>query len=376
MLILFYHSDVDVGSLEGIDEYDYIWVTFLFHENTNTSAMMADIKKERDNEEEREREREDLEKGGVRMKTKEAGKVKRRGENSNRFPHTKAKVYPPRLSGREWGREEANERERKRDDERGRQWYCGVGVLATRSPHRYNPIGLSLFRLEGIVRCSKDGAHFGAWDPNTPRDSRLSRLALVVTGVDLLDGTPILDIKPYIPLYDSLTSSRVPLWVKDEHTNDLFSVEFAPSAAETLMKAISDGRLEMYGVHTHCPYRYLSHPSLPNPNIHPVTPSSRLHGTESTSPLENGCDSFDVNFEYECAKKAISDVIKMDIRSHSQKRRSGPEASTPPTASSPVASSPVVIPSHPYSFLFDTLRVSVWYCGDGVCLVKDISLST
>jgi tRNA-Thr(GGU) m(6)t(6)A37 methyltransferase TsaA len=50
------------------------------------------------------------------------------------------------------------------------------GVFATRSPHRPNPIGLSLLRLVGI-------------------DGRTIRVA----DVDLLDGTPILDIKPYLP---------------------------------------------------------------------------------------------------------------------------------------------------------------------------------
>ena len=50
------------------------------------------------------------------------------------------------------------------------------GVFATRSPHRPNPIGLSLVRL---VR----------------RDGNVLHIA----GVDILDGTPVLDIKPYIP---------------------------------------------------------------------------------------------------------------------------------------------------------------------------------
>ena len=48
------------------------------------------------------------------------------------------------------------------------------GVFATRSPHRPNPIGLSVLRLLG-------------------RDGRF----LEVAGLDLVDGTPILDIKPY-----------------------------------------------------------------------------------------------------------------------------------------------------------------------------------
>ena len=58
------------------------------------------------------------------------------------------------------------------------------GLFATRSPDRPNPLGLSAVRLVSI-----DG----------PR--------LHVQGVDLLDGTPILDIKPYVPYADAFPSS-------------------------------------------------------------------------------------------------------------------------------------------------------------------------
>lgn len=60
-----------------------------------------------------------------------------------------------------------------------------MGVFATRSPFRPNPIGLSSVRLESI---EKDGAN---------------GLVLVVSGADLMDGTPIYDIKPYLPGVDA-----------------------------------------------------------------------------------------------------------------------------------------------------------------------------
>lgn len=60
-----------------------------------------------------------------------------------------------------------------------------VGVFATRSPYRPNSLGLSLVRLERIEESEGEGA------------------ALVVSGVDLLDGTPIYDIKPYLPYADA-----------------------------------------------------------------------------------------------------------------------------------------------------------------------------
>ena len=74
-------------------------------------------------------------------------------KNTNKA--VKAKVKPPRLDG------------------------AKVGVFASRSPHRPNPIGLTLAKLDGIVG-------------NT----------LLLSAIDLLDGTPVLDIKPYVPDYD------------------------------------------------------------------------------------------------------------------------------------------------------------------------------
>ena len=59
-----------------------------------------------------------------------------------------------------------------------------MGVFATRSPFRPNPIGLSCVRLEGIRREPELGH------------------VLEVSGADLMDGTPILDIKPYLPYGD------------------------------------------------------------------------------------------------------------------------------------------------------------------------------
>lgn len=61
-----------------------------------------------------------------------------------------------------------------------------IGVLASRSPHRPNPIGLSAVKLERIDFDAPGGVE------------------LHLSGVDFLDGTPVLDIKPYIPYADSI----------------------------------------------------------------------------------------------------------------------------------------------------------------------------
>jgi len=82
--------------------------------------------------------------------------------HSSRAANWRPTVRPPRLGG--------NKR---------------VGVFASRSPFRPNPIGISSVKLEKV--------HPG---PDACR--------LVVSGVDLLDGTPVLDIKPYIPWADSI----------------------------------------------------------------------------------------------------------------------------------------------------------------------------
>ncbi len=76
-------------------------------------------------------------------------------------------VRPPRLGG--------NRRE---------------GVFATRSPFRPNPIGLSSVRLVRIEQTEHEGC------------------VLIVEGADLLDGTPILDIKPYLPFTDAHPEAR------------------------------------------------------------------------------------------------------------------------------------------------------------------------
>ena len=65
-----------------------------------------------------------------------------------------------------------------------------VGVFASRSPFRPNPIGLSCVRLDGIDRDGPDGP------------------ALLVSGADLKDGTPIFDIKPYLPYADCHPEAR------------------------------------------------------------------------------------------------------------------------------------------------------------------------
>jgi len=68
-----------------------------------------------------------------------------------------------------------------------------VGRFATRSPSRPNPVGQSTVKL-------------------------LERKAnvLKVKGLDAIDGTPVIDIKPYLPGYDSAADAKVPLWITNQ----------------------------------------------------------------------------------------------------------------------------------------------------------------
>ncbi|XP_066597835.1 uncharacterized protein [Prorops nasuta] len=82
--------------------------------------------------------------------------------HKNDAKHVRAKVAPPRLNG------------------------CRIGVFSTRSPHRPCPIGLSLVKIVKIENCT-----------------------IYFEGVDMVDQTPVLDIKPYIPVYDNPTNIEI-----------------------------------------------------------------------------------------------------------------------------------------------------------------------
>ncbi|MBS1971535.1 MAG: tRNA (N6-threonylcarbamoyladenosine(37)-N6)-methyltransferase TrmO [Bdellovibrionales bacterium] len=117
--------------------------------------------------------------------------------HQNKTARYHAKVHPPRLGGE------------------------SLGVFATRSPHRPNPIGLSLVEL---VKIEGD--------------------SLILAGADLVDGTPILDIKPYIPEVEAKPEARTG-WL-DKAEKKQITVEFLPEAEafiEQWQKAHPDKKL-------------------------------------------------------------------------------------------------------------------------------------
>ena len=105
----------------------------------------------------------------------------------NKSARFHAKVHPPRLEGKT------------------------MGLFATRSPHRPNPIGLSLVELVEI------------------RNN-----VLILAGADLVDGTPILDLKPYLPHIESRPAARSG-WT-DQVDKEEIRVDFTAETLEILQR--------------------------------------------------------------------------------------------------------------------------------------------
>ncbi|ABA89601.1 SAM-binding protein of unknown function UPF0066 [Syntrophotalea carbinolica DSM 2380] len=95
-----------------------------------------------------------------------------------------------------------------------------LGVFATRSPFRPNPIGLSAVALEGIVT---EGGH----------------TVLHLRGADLLDGTPVLDIKPYVPYADALPDAQGGF--ASERPQQTVQVDFTPETLAYCQKMQNSG---------------------------------------------------------------------------------------------------------------------------------------
>ena len=127
-----------------------------------------------------------------------------------------------------------------------------LGVLATRSTFRPNNLGLSVVTLK-------------EWDFNQ------GQLSLTVCGTDLMDGTPIFDIKPYIPYADIIADSQGGF--ANQAPQASMDTEFSPEARQHLVEAET------------------CHPNLstlikqvlaqdPRPAFHKSKPSDRIYGTQ------------------------------------------------------------------------------------------------
>lgn len=95
-----------------------------------------------------------------------------------------------------------------------------MGVFATRSPYRPNPIGLSCVKLIGALKTEDKGT------------------VLRVSGADLMDGTPIYDIKPYLPYTDCIAEATQGF--VENHTQRMLKVD----VPEALLCAIPENKRE------------------------------------------------------------------------------------------------------------------------------------
>ena len=139
-------------SIRGLDEYSHMWIVYVFDRNTNVAS---------------------------------SGQA---NSSSSKVQTFKALVHPPVMGGKK------------------------VGAFSTRSPHRANPLGLTLVRVDSIDHKSK---------------------ALHCSGVDLVDGTHVIDIKPYVPTYDSVPEATMPRWLSKGLCHSL-QVQFEEGSDDTL----------------------------------------------------------------------------------------------------------------------------------------------
>ena len=154
-------------AVRGIEEFDYLWLIWLFHLNDRKVEKPKGLKVEKPKGDHELSASSPLRLfASSPLRPFDHPTLRPFDFSSLRLfdsPTWSPTVRPPRLGG--------NRR---------------VGVFATRSPFRPNPIGLSSVRLLRV-------------EPGP---------VLVVSGADLVDGTPILDIKPYIPYADSHPGAR------------------------------------------------------------------------------------------------------------------------------------------------------------------------
>ena len=140
-----------------------------------------------------------------------------------------------------------------------------MGVFATRSPFRPNPIGLSSVRLLEVRKTEKDG------------------LCLVVSGADILSGTPIYDIKPYLAYTDSHPDAIGGF--ADDVQNYSIEVEFCDGISDKL----SDDEIK----------------KLEKVLAHDPRPSYKSDDCRSYGMKFNGKD---ISFKYEKSKLIVTNI--------------------------------------------------------------------
>jgi len=144
------NKNVDMSSFDGIENFDFIWIIYVFHLNVHFG---------------------------------------------------KAKISPPKYEGKK------------------------LGVFATRSPHRFNPIGLTLAKIE-----------------------KIEKNEILISSVDMISGTPVIDIKPYHHLESvNLENIKYPEWIKQSASEEKkATVIFTENAQNNLKNILENHKLNFY----------------------------------------------------------------------------------------------------------------------------------
>lgn len=225
--IRFVKQKIQAEHFQELNEFSHVWVTFIFHENTNTDANPT------------------------------------------------AKIRPPRLFGKK------------------------VGCLSTRSPHRPNAIGLSVCQVVGVTSDTVE-----------------------LSCLDLMHGTPVLDVKPYLP-YDiiptpTMTSTFVSTLLKYEREqNPIYTANPTTTDAPVIGGCLTTTAF------TPAP---LVVPDWIN-DVEPLKPV--LFCIEANTNLvalansRKAKDRFQYCKDVEHAKNFIIQVLSQDIRGLNQGRGSG-----------------------------------------------------
>jgi tRNA (Thr-GGU) A37 N-methylase len=203
-------SEIPEETLHGLEGYSHMFVQFLFHENTNLVKTL-------------------LQPGALSNESTAALNSRTSSSKSSTFTkrvHSFAsKVLPPLLQG------------------------GSIGVFASRSPHRPNAIGLSLVKIISV-------------DPSTR--------TIVVSGADLVNGTPVVDLKPWGPFdcptclhntvdHQGIVSckgngvrcqnfcARVPEWVEYGLRHPyVLPIEWSTEAKSNLLQILQSGSSTFY----------------------------------------------------------------------------------------------------------------------------------
>jgi len=152
----FYPHRISSDSILSLEQYSHVWIIFVFHLNNNIQSNRYAPKKQWKQTDVSSSNHPDTKNGSSRLVLD--------GQKGQQM----SKIAPPALGGEK------------------------VGIFSTRTPHRPNPIGMTLCQIDSISLSPK----------TSKREEDVYQVH--VKGLDLVDGIPVLDIKPYIPHYDSV----------------------------------------------------------------------------------------------------------------------------------------------------------------------------